>query len=124
MATSPGSVRDVEQKPSADDEFIHYDHIGHGSTPAAWTLCGIIMVAAVIAGVAFIGQWWFLLWVAGALVPVALIAGLVMKQMGYGVEMDSKAVLKRGEDPDAHRGPAIPDETSSPAKRKPAPSTD
>ncbi|WP_191089674.1 hypothetical protein [Nesterenkonia ebinurensis] len=34
-AQSQTAVRDVEQQPASADEFIHYDHIGHGSTPAA-----------------------------------------------------------------------------------------
>ncbi|WP_258933398.1 hypothetical protein [Nesterenkonia pannonica] len=33
MASTSTKVRDVEQEPVADDEFIHHDHIGHGSTP-------------------------------------------------------------------------------------------
>lgn len=136
MATSQGSVksqapvRDVEQEPGSADEFIHYDHIGHGSTPAAWALCGIIILGSVIAGVGFIGlsfsdAWWTAIIIGAALVPVAIVAGVVLKKMGFGVEMDSKAVLRRGEDPRSHRGPASPDNTAGgEQKRRPERSTD
>lgn len=127
MATSQSqtAVRDVEQEPASADEFIHYDHIGHGSTPAAWALSLTIVAGAVIAGVGFIGlywsdAWWTAIWVGAALVPVALILGIVLKKAGYGVEMDSNAVLKKGADPRSQSGPATPDNTSGgPEKREP-----
>lgn len=125
MATSPGQVRDVEQEPTAADEFIHYDHIGHGSTPAAWALSGTIITASVIAGVGFIAEWWLLVWLGAALVPVALVLGVVLKKMGYGVEMDSAAVLQQGDDPRRHSGPASPDNTrGGEEKREPQASAD
>lgn len=107
---SQTAVRDVEQQPGAADEYIHYDHIGHGSTPAAWTLSSIVMIASVIAGVGSIGlhwsdAWWPVIWVAAALLPVAVILGIVLKKAGYGVELDSDAVLKQGADPREHSGP-------------------
>lgn len=114
--TSATAVRDVEQSPESGDEFIHYDHIGHGSTPAAWALCGIVMVGSAVASVGFVGlswssAWMILIWIGAALIPVAIVAGVVLKRMGYGVEMDSKAVLARGADPRSHSGPASPDQT-------------
>ncbi|GAA1818944.1 HGxxPAAW family protein [Nesterenkonia flava] len=118
MATN---VRDVEQKPRSEDEFLHYDHIGHGSTPAAWALSLTIILGGLLAGVGLIGQWWILVWIGAALVPVGIILGVVLKKMGYGVEMDSNSVLKQGADPREHQGPAIPDNTDGgAAKRKPA----
>lgn len=125
MATSQTKVRDVEQQPSASDEFIHYDHIGHGSTPAAWALSLTIIVAAIVAGIGFVTEIWLFAWIGAGLVPVAVILGVVLKKMGYGVEMDSKAVLQRGEDPRAHRGPATPDNTrGGEQKRRPGSSSD
>lgn len=122
--TDQRTVRDVEQQ-SVDDEFIHYDHIGHGSTPAAWTLSLTIVLGSVIAGVGFIIPDWIVAGVGFALMPVGIILGIVLKKMGYGVEMDSKDVLQQGEDPRAHRGPATPDNTSGGAeKRRPGASTD
>lgn len=122
--TDQRTVRDVEQQ-SVDDEFIHHDHIGHGSTPAAWTLSLTIVLGSVIAGVGFIIPDWIVAGVGFALMPVGIILGIVLKKMGYGVEMDSKGVLQQGEDPRAHRGPATPDNTSGGAeKRRPGASTD
>ncbi len=51
--TDQRHVRNVEQQPAAadqaEDAYIHYDHIGHGSTPAAWTLSLTIVLGSVIA---------------------------------------------------------------------------
>lgn len=122
--TDQRTVRDVEQQP-ADDEYIHYDHIGHGSTPAAWTLSLTIVLGSVVAGIGVIIPNLTVAIIGAALVPVGIILGIVLKKMGLGVEMDSKAVLKRGEDPRAHGGPATPDNTSGGAeKRRPGASTD
>lgn len=107
MANTQGTVRDVEQSHSAADEYIHHDHIGHGNTAAAWALNGIIIVASLIAAVGFIIEVWTLVWIAAALVPVALIVGFAMKRAGYGVEEDSAAVIKGGADPREHSGPAV-----------------
>ena len=130
-ADSPAAgVRDVEQKPQAADEFIHHDHIGHGSTPAAWTLCIIVITGSFLAAVGFIGlawtsEWAILIWIGAALMPVAVAAGVVLKRMGYGVEMDAEAVLRNGADPRKHSGPATPDQTSGGAqKRRPERGTD
>lgn len=114
-------VRDVEQQPAAGqaDEFIHYDHIGHGSTPAAWTLSITIIIASIVAAIGFVIPEWTLVWVGAALVPLAIILGVVLKRMGYGVEMDSAAVLKRGDDLRSHQGPSVPDHLGGAQKRRP-----
>lgn len=122
--TDQRTVRDVEQRPAAD-EFIHYDHIGHGSTPAAWTLSLVIVLGSLVAGIGVIIPSLTVALIGAALMPVGIILGIVMKKMGLGVEMDSKAVLRRGEDPRAHGGPASPDNTRGGVeKRRPGASTD
>ncbi|MGO1192603.1 MAG: HGxxPAAW family protein [Nesterenkonia sp.] len=122
-AASTAGVRDVKQKPQAADEFIHHDHIGHGSTPAAWALCVIVIIGSALAAVGFIGlawtsQWAILIWIGAALMPVAIVVGVVMKRMGYGVELDADAVLRRGSSPREHSGPATPDQTAAGAQRR------
>lgn len=92
--TDQRTVRDVEQRPAAD-EFIHYDHIGHGSTPAAWTLSLVIVLGSLVAGIGVIIPSLTVALIGAALMPVGIILGIVMKKMGLGVEMDSKAVLRR-----------------------------
>lgn len=111
MTTTQQTVRDVEQQSAPgqgpDDEFIHHDHIGHGSTPAAWALSLTIIAGSVIAGVGFVTEWWILVWIGAAFLPLAIILGVGLKRAGYGVEMDSKAVLDQGEDPRSHQGPVL-----------------
>ncbi|GAB3843269.1 HGxxPAAW family protein [Nesterenkonia populi] len=120
MATSSTQVRDVEQQPEADDEFIHHDHIGHGSTPAAWTLCLGVILGSLLIGVGMIIANEILIYVGIAILPLAIIGGVVLKKMGYGVEMDAEAVLRKGEDPRRHQGPAQPDQTAGAEERQPA----
>ncbi|WP_210410191.1 HGxxPAAW family protein [Nesterenkonia sp. NBAIMH1] len=123
MASTSTKVRDVEQEPVADDEFIHHDHIGHGSTPAAWTLVLGVILGSVIIGVGMIIWVEVLIWIGVAILPLAIIAGIVMKKMGYGVELDTKAVLNRGADPRSHQGPAQPDRTRGAEARQPGSGT-
>ncbi|GAA3051901.1 MULTISPECIES: HGxxPAAW family protein [Actinomycetes] len=125
--TQQRTVRDVEQQPAVgeqpDDAFIHYDHIGHGSTPAAWTLSLTLIVGSIIAGIGFVAEIWVLAYIGAACVPLALILGYALKKAGLGVEMDSSSVLKHGEDPRRHQGPAVPDNTSGKGERIPDAST-
>lgn len=57
----------------------------HGSTPAAWTAVGIVLLAFVVGGIALISpiKWW-LFWIAVALLVVAALAAKVMTAMGIG----------------------------------------
>ncbi|MCH8559499.1 hypothetical protein LTH96_03520 [Nesterenkonia sp. LB17] len=107
------ALRDTEPAPGEkiDDEFIHHDHIGHGSTPAAWALSLTLIVGSIIAGLGMVLEVWVLVWISILFLPLAIILGLVLKAKGYGVEMDSTAVLKNGESARAHQGPASPDNT-------------
>lgn len=123
MSATRSTVRDVEQQPAPGeqpaDAHIHYDHIGHGSTPAAWTLSITVIIGSVFIGVGIILEQMILIWIGVACLPLAVILGVGMKKAGYGVEMDSKSVLERGEDPRDHQGPALPDHSRGSEKRAP-----
>lgn len=57
----------------------------HGRTPAAWTGSIIAGVAFMLGAVAFMtGPNWTLLWASLVLLVLALVAGGVLKRMGYG----------------------------------------
>lgn len=107
------ALRDTEPAPGEkiDDEYIHHDHIGHGSTPAAWALSLTIIVGSIIAGLGMVLEVWILVWISILFLPLAVTLGLVLKAKGYGVEMDSAAVLKKHESARDHQGPASPDHT-------------
>ena len=58
---------------------------GHGSTPATWTTVILVLIAFLVGAVGMvIGPNWTVFWVGAALIPVALIAGRVMKALGLG----------------------------------------
>lgn len=63
-----------------------HDDDNHGHSVAAWTAVVIMMVAAVIGGIAIIVGSWPLFWIGGiGLIVVGAIVGKVMQLMGYGV---------------------------------------
>ncbi|MGJ9372161.1 HGxxPAAW family protein [Nesterenkonia sp. CF4.4] len=108
---NPTALRDTEPAPGekVDDEYIHHDHIGHGSTPAAWALSLTIIVGSIIAGLGMVLEIWIMVWISILFIPLALVLGVVLKAKGYGVEMDSNAVLKQHESARDHQGPATTD---------------
>lgn len=112
-----GAVRDVEQPPAdpqgVHDAHIHHDHIGHGSTPAAWAVSLTLIVGSVIAGIGFVTEIWALAYIGAASVPLSLALGWALKKAGYGVELDSWSVLQKGEDPRHHQGPVLAGDSSS-----------
>lgn len=56
----------------------------HGNTPAAWTAVTIGLLAFVVGGVGLMLYSMTMFWVGLAMLPLALIAGVVMSRMGYG----------------------------------------
>lgn len=58
---------------------------GHGNSVAAWTTVTILMVSsALVTLFVWFGQW-DLVYASAALVPAALVIGLILKKAGYGV---------------------------------------
>lgn len=57
----------------------------HGSTPAAWTAVLVMLVGVAVASVAVATYNWPLFWIGGGgLVLLGVVAGWVLKLMGYG----------------------------------------
>lgn len=63
-------------------------HAGHGNSPAAWTAVIIMLVAFTIGTFAFWFDVAWLVYASAGLLVVGAIAGLVLKQLGYGVGGD------------------------------------
>lgn len=61
-----------------------HENDGHGSTPAAWTLVTILMIASVVGAIGIVSANYTLFWVGVGLVVVGLIVGKVMQMMGLG----------------------------------------
>ncbi len=60
------------------------DDLGHGNTPAAWTVVVILLLAFTIGTFAFWFEQPWLVWSSVALAVVGLIVGGVMRRLGYG----------------------------------------
>ena len=58
----------------------------HGSTPAAWTGTGLVLLGFLVGGLGLLIGSMALFWVGVALGPVGAVAGLVMAKMGLGGE--------------------------------------
>lgn len=61
------------------------DEPGHGSSPAAWAAVVIMLIGVTIATAFLFLNVIPLVFIGGALIPVGLIVGGVMKAAGYGV---------------------------------------
>ena len=59
----------------------------HGSTPAAWTGVGIVLLGFVIAGLGLVIENMLVFWIGVACAPVGAIVGYAMGKMGLGAEV-------------------------------------
>lgn len=58
---------------------------GHGSTPAAWTGVGIVIVGFLVGAVGMLlGPDWRVFWIGAALVAVGPLVGRLMSAAGLG----------------------------------------
>ena len=78
------SVEDATRKDTMSQN-IHAEPVGHGNSPAAWTLVFIMMIGAGISSVAFCLANAMLFWIGIAVMGLGLVVGIVMKKAGYGV---------------------------------------
>lgn len=58
----------------------------HGSTPAAWTGTGIVMLGFFIGGIGLVIGSMTMFWVGVACAPLGMVAGFVMAKIGLGGE--------------------------------------
>lgn len=65
----------------------HSIELGHGNSPAAWTSVAIMLVGTIVGCIAFvIGESaTIMFWIGVGIIAIGLIAGGVMKSVGYGV---------------------------------------
>lgn len=56
----------------------------HGRTGAGWTLFVGGAIAALIAGVGFVGMWIPLIAIGGAVAVVTIVASIALRAAGYG----------------------------------------
>jgi hypothetical protein len=56
----------------------------HGNTPAAWTAVTIGLAAFFVGGIGLMADSMTVFWIGIALMPIAIIVGVVMSRMGYG----------------------------------------
>jgi hypothetical protein len=59
----------------------------HGSTPAAWTGTGIVLLGFVIAGLGLVFGTMLVFWIGVACAPIGAAVGYVMGKMGLGAQV-------------------------------------
>lgn len=59
----------------------------HGSTPAAWTGVGIVLLGFVIAGLGLVIENMLVFWIGVACAPIGALVGYAMGKMGLGAEV-------------------------------------
>lgn len=74
----------AEARAAAEAER-HAEPVGHGNSPAAWTLVDIVLFGSGISCVAFAlaSALWF--WLGVVVMGLGLLVGLIMRKVGYGV---------------------------------------
>ncbi|HRO95216.1 HGxxPAAW family protein, partial [Citricoccus sp.] len=83
-------------RPTSDDDLVlndptHAEPLGHGNSPAAWTLVLLLLLGAVLVSIGMLADLMFLT-VAGIVAAVAgVIAGFVMGKAGMGTKGHAKA---------------------------------
>ncbi|MEO9246251.1 HGxxPAAW family protein [Citricoccus nitrophenolicus] len=76
---------------TAEDDLVlndptHAEPLGHGNSPAAWTLVLLVLAGTLLVGVGMLADLFFLI-IAGVVVAVAgLIAGFIMGKAGKGTK--------------------------------------
>ncbi|MBD8077669.1 hypothetical protein IF651_01160 [Cellulosimicrobium arenosum] len=56
----------------------------HGDTVAAWTAMTGVMIGALVGAIAFVVAAVWLFWVGIGIIVLALLVGVVLRNMGYG----------------------------------------
>ncbi|MDI3330961.1 MAG: HGxxPAAW family protein [Micrococcus sp.] len=81
---------------TSDDDLVlndptHAEPLGHGNSPAAWTLVLLVLLGAVLVSIGMLGDLLFFT-IAGIVAAVAgVIAGFVMGKAGMGTKGHAKA---------------------------------
>ncbi len=76
---------------TADDDLVlndptHAEPLGHGNSPAAWTLVLLVLLGSVLAAIGMLAELGVLI-IAGAVAAVAgVVAGFVMAKAGKGAK--------------------------------------
>lgn len=72
---------------SVHDGIDHSIELGHGNSPAAWTTVGIMLLGSLISCIAFVigADATILFWAGIGVIVLGLIAGGVLRAVGYGV---------------------------------------
>lgn len=78
------TTESAEARAAAEAER-HAEPVGHGNSPAAWTLVAIVLVGSLISCIAFAlaNALWF--WIGCVVMGIGLVAGWIMRKAGYGV---------------------------------------
>lgn len=68
-----------------DYDPTHTQELGHGNTIAAWALVGTVSVGTIICGITMFLELWPVFIVGLVIIALGIVAGVVLKQMGWGV---------------------------------------
>ncbi|MEU3332147.1 HGxxPAAW family protein [Glutamicibacter creatinolyticus] len=73
----------MSQKTEIDPIFA--EEVGHGNSIAAWTAVIIMMVGAIVGGIAFANHAHLLVYISCGVILLGLVVGWIMRKAGYGV---------------------------------------
>ncbi|WP_026818553.1 HGxxPAAW family protein [Arthrobacter castelli] len=78
------TTESAEARAAAEAER-HAEPVGHGNTPAAWTLVAVVLLGSLISCIAFAvaNVLWFCIGLV--VIAVGLLLGGIMRKAGFGV---------------------------------------
>lgn len=79
------NTSDSAEARAAAEAERHAEPVGHGNSPAAWTLVAVVLFGSAISCVAFAlaSALWF--WIGVVVMGIGLLIGFIMRKAGYGV---------------------------------------
>ncbi len=74
----------AEARAAAEAER-HAEPVGHGNSPAAWTLVAVVLFGSAISCIAFAAASALWFWLGVVVMGIGLLIGFIMRKVGYGV---------------------------------------
>ena len=83
-------------RPTSDDDLVlndptHAEPLGHGNSPAAWTLVLLVLLGAVLVSIGMLADLMFFTITGIVAAAAGVVAGFVMGKAGMGTKGHAKA---------------------------------
>lgn len=85
MANATVTTSESAEARAAAEAERHAEPVGHGNSPAAWTLVAVVLFGSAISCIAFAAASVLWFWAGVVVMGIGLLIGFIMRKAGYGV---------------------------------------